>query len=305
MRLALAAGVLVLAALGFVQMPGYAQSQGAEQSKHRSPLAAAPASAHSRTNPLEGKPEAALAGRQLFARYCTNCHGAEAQGGKKAPALRSAVVQQAPPGDLFWLLTNGSLRAGMPSWSRLPEAQRWQLVSYLKILASARLPGQPLQEIMPARSPARLRQSEFWKLAFGPARDGTNRVVVEKLTASVLGSILKFIRRRPSKLGNFMNVGGGNFDQVASSALRGVESNIGLSHQSIEVLGLVEPVTRDAETRGCCNLMPVKTECLFLQLSANSLDGSFSALAIHVGENHQKLIAANAAANIRASGVGF
>jgi len=28
---------------------------------------------------------------------------------------------------LEWLLTNGSLRNGMPSWSRLPEQQRWRL----------------------------------------------------------------------------------------------------------------------------------------------------------------------------------
>ena len=33
-----------------------------------------------------------------------------------------------------WLLTNGSMKNGMPSWSRLPEQQRWQIVSFLKSL---------------------------------------------------------------------------------------------------------------------------------------------------------------------------
>jgi len=41
-----------------------------------------------------------------------------------------------PAGALFWFL-NGNLKHGMPpSWSRLPDERRWQLVSYLKSLAT-------------------------------------------------------------------------------------------------------------------------------------------------------------------------
>jgi len=57
-----------------------------------------------------------------------------AEGGKKGPSLRADEVQDATPGALFWLLTNGVVRRGMPVWSKLPEPQRWQLVSYLKSL---------------------------------------------------------------------------------------------------------------------------------------------------------------------------
>jgi mono/diheme cytochrome c family protein len=46
-------------------------------------------------------------------------------------------VQQATPGTLFWILTNGVVRRGMPVWSKLPEPQRWQIVSYLKSLTPA------------------------------------------------------------------------------------------------------------------------------------------------------------------------
>ena len=46
-------------------------------------------------------------------------------------------VQQASPGTLFWILTNGVVRRGMPVWSKLPEPQRWQIVSYLKSLTPA------------------------------------------------------------------------------------------------------------------------------------------------------------------------
>jgi mono/diheme cytochrome c family protein len=48
------------------------------------------------------------------------------------------VQQEATEGDLHWLLVNGNPRRGMPSWSRLPDPQLWQLVTYLKSLAPPR-----------------------------------------------------------------------------------------------------------------------------------------------------------------------
>src|SRR5262249_42084450 len=59
------------------------------------------------------------------------CHGPEGRGSDRAPSLQTALVRDAPPGTLFWFLTNGNLRHGMPSWSRLPSERRWQLVRYL------------------------------------------------------------------------------------------------------------------------------------------------------------------------------
>ena len=103
-------------------------------------LAKAPARAAARHNPLESDPDAIAAGGKLFAQHCAECHGNMADGGKKAPSLRVAQVQQATPGALFWLLTNGVVRRGMPVWSKLPEPQRWQLVSYIKSLTPASHP---------------------------------------------------------------------------------------------------------------------------------------------------------------------
>lgn len=74
------------------------------------------------------------AGQKLFRRHCAECHGANASGSGKAPALRSTTIRNAPPGALVWFLKNGNLRAGMPSWSGLPEQRRWQIVAYLKSL---------------------------------------------------------------------------------------------------------------------------------------------------------------------------
>jgi len=87
-----------------------------------------------RPNPLQHDSEAKAAGANLFAQHCASCHGEDARGKDNKPGLHSEHLATATPGQLFWLLTNGSLKNGMPSWSRLPEQQRWALVSYLKSL---------------------------------------------------------------------------------------------------------------------------------------------------------------------------
>ena len=93
-----------------------------------------PAEADLLLNPYEGQRSAEMAGAKLYRRYCASCHGKDAGGAGSAPTLRSPAVATASPGALFWLLRNGSLRRGMPSWSYLPEQQRWQLITYLKTL---------------------------------------------------------------------------------------------------------------------------------------------------------------------------
>ena len=94
-------------------------------------LQEAPPKAAARRNPMEGNERARRAGAKLYARKCSSCHGMNAEGSEKAPPLRSAEVHQAPAGTLFWVLENGSLHHGMPSFAHLPEPQRWQIVTYL------------------------------------------------------------------------------------------------------------------------------------------------------------------------------
>jgi mono/diheme cytochrome c family protein len=92
-----------------------------------------------RANPLSHDPDAPAAGSKIFAEHCAACHGEDAggktQGKHIRPNLHADRIKQATAGELFWLLTNGSLKNGMPAWSRLPEAQRWQLITYLKSLS--------------------------------------------------------------------------------------------------------------------------------------------------------------------------
>lgn len=84
-------------------------------------------------NPLRDKPELAAGGHKIFDRNCLQCHGdASHERKNNAPDLASSAVQQETDGALFWRISSGNARKGMPSFSSLPAAQRWQLVLYIR-----------------------------------------------------------------------------------------------------------------------------------------------------------------------------
>jgi mono/diheme cytochrome c family protein len=87
-----------------------------------------------RANPFAGQPDAIAAGGRVFEDHCAKCHGEDALGRGKRPSLRSARVQRATDGEIFWLLRNGNLPKGMPTWAALPEPMRWQIIAYIKSL---------------------------------------------------------------------------------------------------------------------------------------------------------------------------
>jgi len=93
-----------------------------------------PAKDRARVNPYAGQPDAIAAGAKLFADHCAPCHGADALGRGKRPSLRSERVQDATDGELAWMLRNGNLAHGMPTWDMIPEPSRWQLIAYVKSL---------------------------------------------------------------------------------------------------------------------------------------------------------------------------
>lgn len=105
------------------------------QVRHRDPSWMAPEGAASKMNPLAGRPETAAGGRKVFEQRCTTCHGDDGRGTSRGPDLLAADVQAQSDGALFWKIGSGDSRAGMPSFSVLPEAQRWQLVLHLRALA--------------------------------------------------------------------------------------------------------------------------------------------------------------------------
>ena len=133
-KISLLGAAIVLAAVAVAQNLSY------EQDRTWQP----PQTAIVRTNPLANNSEAVGGGRKLFLRECSECHGQEGSGRKRAADLLLPEVQKQTDGALFWKITNGNARHGMPSFSRLPEQQRWQLILYLRQLqlsASAASPA--------------------------------------------------------------------------------------------------------------------------------------------------------------------
>jgi mono/diheme cytochrome c family protein len=108
----------------------------------------APASAAARVNPLAKKPEAAAGGKKIFLRECVECHGEQGWGLEKKHSadLQSPRVQSQSDGALFWKISNGNPDRGMPSFSRLPEMQRWQVVLFLRSLASDTEPARAVTQ---------------------------------------------------------------------------------------------------------------------------------------------------------------
>jgi len=94
----------------------------------------APSKEAARMNPLVAHPDAARGGAKIFEQRCANCHGDEGRGTSKAPDLAHADVQAQTDGALFWKISTGNSHARMPSFSYLPELQRWQLVLHLRSL---------------------------------------------------------------------------------------------------------------------------------------------------------------------------
>jgi len=101
-----------------------------------------PASAKAMANPLGAHPDPAAiaAGRALFTKKCETCHAYDGGGRTeiganafpRVPALRPLVVSMSD-GEIFYHIRNGIRNTAMPAWD-FPDAQVWQLVSYIRNL---------------------------------------------------------------------------------------------------------------------------------------------------------------------------
>lgn len=103
------------------------------------------------------------AGKRLYRRRCVFCHGTKGKGDGQVSryvfpkprdlSLGLFKIRSTPTGslptdqDLFDTLTRGLPGTTMPSWVILTEAQRWQLVAYIKTLSRRFEREQPLEPI--------------------------------------------------------------------------------------------------------------------------------------------------------------
>jgi glucose/arabinose dehydrogenase len=122
----------------------------AAQGRAASDFHGAPSSTAQLPSPLADRAQAAAVGRGLYTAHCAACHGRAGGGADNGPALNYGSVQSATDGELFWFITNGAPSDGMPSWAALAEAQRWQIVAYLRTLPAA--PGDAAVAAAPAPS---------------------------------------------------------------------------------------------------------------------------------------------------------
>ena len=137
--LAWAAYAVVLPGLSIArQEPSSAEVQVATWLLHQSVPRAAKAAA----NPLGRHPDPAAitAGRALFRAKCEACHAYDGGGRTELGAgefPRPPVLRRAAPGmsdgEIFYHIRNGIRNTAMPAWN-LPDAQVWQLVSYIRRL---------------------------------------------------------------------------------------------------------------------------------------------------------------------------
>lgn len=110
-----------------------AAAAGSPQNKSDSKWVA-PADAAAKKNPLIGTSGAVAAGKKLFLRHCAECHGEDGAGIQDAADLRVLQVQNQSDGSLFWKMTNGNVKAGMPPFARLSDTERWQIVCFVRTL---------------------------------------------------------------------------------------------------------------------------------------------------------------------------
>ncbi|MEE8449482.1 MAG: c-type cytochrome, partial [Thermodesulfobacteriota bacterium] len=111
------------------------------------------------TKKAEETAQAVEAGKKLYMKRCSFCHGN--QGGGDGPVadylnprprdfkLASYKFRTTESGefptdqDLFRIISRGIPGTAMPSWSNLTEEERWQLVSFIKILSEDPWPKDP------------------------------------------------------------------------------------------------------------------------------------------------------------------
>ncbi len=95
-------------------------------------------------SPIPYDAPSVAAGARLYRQWCVGCHGEHGRGDGALRArlsvqpanLTEPHVQWHTHGDLYWWITAGIARAGMPGFrDRLSDDERWQLLNFLAALS--------------------------------------------------------------------------------------------------------------------------------------------------------------------------
>lgn len=126
------ASTIVLLTIAALFLASIATAQN--QQYKSDPKWVAPADAAARKNPLAGNADALAGGKKLFMRHCAECHNEDGSGLQDAANLQLPEVQKQTDGSIFWKITHGNVKAGMPPFARLADTERWQIVSFVRTL---------------------------------------------------------------------------------------------------------------------------------------------------------------------------
>jgi PQQ-dependent dehydrogenase (methanol/ethanol family) len=87
-----------------------------------------------RRNPVANEPAAIAAGQRVFDQTCQACHGAAGQG-DRGPALnRTGFTHGDSDEQIFRTIREGVRGSQMPAYTEMPDAQVWELVTYIQSL---------------------------------------------------------------------------------------------------------------------------------------------------------------------------
>ena len=128
--------VVVVAAVAFASCAATAAEKQKETKEWKVPARAA-----GRANPVPADEKSLAAGKKLYVKECSDCHGGKGRGDGagardlevKVPDLADPKLWKQTDGALFFKITEG--REPMPSTEELSEEQRWHLVNYVRTFA--------------------------------------------------------------------------------------------------------------------------------------------------------------------------
>lgn len=100
-------------------------------------------------NPTPASPASLLNGRKLYQINCSPCHGVAGKGdgpvgkyGLPAPSLLTDQAKGRSDGYLWGMIRNG--RGAMPTYNRIEEMDRWDVVNYVRGLQAGTVPTGPV-----------------------------------------------------------------------------------------------------------------------------------------------------------------